>query len=172
MTDLVLRPLRPADEEQFIAAWGRAEDFSQYRPGMPFAEFLQALEDAAAGRRLPRGHVPSTLRIGEVAGTIVGRLSIRHELTRFLETAGGHIGYSVLERHRRHGYGTEMLRQAIPLAAAIGLPRVLVTCDITNVASRRIIEANGGVFESTYDRGLRIPKLRYWIDTQQLQPTP
>jgi len=165
VTALMLRPLRPPDEQQFIAAWGSAGDFSTYRPGMPFDDFLTALDDAAAGRRLPRGHVPSTLRIGDVAGTIVGRLSIRHELTRFLETAGGHIGYSILERHRRLGYGTEMLRQAIPLAAEIGLRRVLVTCDITNEASRKVIESNGGVYESTYSRGLRIPKLRYWIDT-------
>jgi predicted acetyltransferase len=168
----VLRGLCLDDEEQFIAAWGRSGDFSAYRPGMPFAEFLESIEDAAAGRNLPRGHVPSTLRIGDVSGTIAGRLSIRHHLNRFLETAGGHIGYSVLERHRRQGYGREMLRQAIPLAAAIGLPRVLVTCDVTNVASRKIIEANGGIFESTYERGLRIPKLRYWIDTANPESTP
>ena len=165
MTELVLRALRLDDEEQFVAAWGRTGEFSAYRPDMPFGEFLQALDDAAAGRHLPRGHVASTLRIGDVAGTIVGRLSIRHRLNRFLETAGGHVGYSVREGHRRKGYGTEMLRQAIPLAAEIGLPRILVTCDVTNVASRKIIEVNGGVFESTYERGLRIPKLRYWIDT-------
>ena len=168
MKSLLLRQLQLDDEEQFIAAWGRAEDFSTFRPGMPFTDFLEALADAAAGRNLPRGRVANTLLIGDVAGTIVGRLSIRHELNHFLATAGGHIGYAILDRHRRRGYGTEMLRQALPIARRLGLDRVLVTCDITNAASRKIIENNGGIFDGTYERGLKIPKLRYWIETSSV----
>jgi predicted acetyltransferase len=37
---------------------------------------------------------------------------------------------------------------------------VLVTCDTDNVASRKVIEANGGRYEDT-----RCNKLRYWIST-------
>jgi hypothetical protein len=37
---------------------------------------------------------------------------------------------------------------------------VLVTCDTTNVGSRKVIEAGGGDFED--ERG---GKLRYWIRT-------
>jgi len=170
MTDLTLRRLRLDDESQFVAAWGRATDFGTYRPGMPFTDFLKSLDDTAAGRNLPRGHVPNTLCVADVAGTLVGRLSIRHELNHFLSTAGGHIGYSVLEQHRRKGYGTEMLRQAMPIARDLGLDRVLVTCDITNKASRTIIEANGGMFDGTYERGLKVAKLRYWIDTGPKRP--
>jgi predicted acetyltransferase len=37
---------------------------------------------------------------------------------------------------------------------------VLVTCDVDNTASRRVIEAAGGLFQD--QRG---PKLRYWVPT-------
>jgi predicted acetyltransferase len=37
---------------------------------------------------------------------------------------------------------------------------VLVTCDLDNVASRRTIENNGGVFEDVRDG-----KRRYWVPT-------
>jgi predicted acetyltransferase len=51
-----------------------------------------------------------------------------------------------------------MLGEALPLALALGLDQVLITCDTDNVASRKVIEANGGRYEDT-----RGNKLRYWI---------
>jgi predicted acetyltransferase len=57
----------------------------------------------------------------------------------------GHIGYAVVPWKRRCGYATEALRQMLPLAADVGLPYVDITTDVGNVASQRVIEANGGV---------------------------
>jgi predicted acetyltransferase len=48
----------------------------------------------------------------------------------------------------------------LPVAAARGLDQVLVTCDEDNVASRKVIEANGGVLED-----VRTTKMRFWIPT-------
>ncbi|MFG2800302.1 GNAT family N-acetyltransferase [Streptomyces pseudovenezuelae] len=59
---------------------------------------------------------------------------------------GGHIGY--------------VIRPGAPVCRQLGVDRALVTCDVTNTASRKVIEANGGEFE---DR--RGGKLRYWIRT-------
>jgi predicted acetyltransferase len=53
-----------------------------------------------------------------------------------------------------------MLGEALPVARALGLDQVLVTCDSDNVASRKVIEANGGRYED-----IRGNKLRYWIRT-------
>ncbi len=160
---LTLRRLRRADEPQFVPAWGLLEH-AYYQRGMEFSAYLARLADVEAGRHLPRGHVPNTQLYADVAGTLVGRLSIRHELNRALETIGGHIGYAVLATHRRRGYGTEMLRQALPIARDIGLARVLITCDETNTASRKVIEANGGIYQDRYKKGLKVAKLRYWIE--------
>jgi predicted acetyltransferase len=95
------------------------------------------------------------------ADEYVGSLALRHELTEFLLREGGHIGYSVRPSARRRGHAREALRLALPLARdEVGLDRVLVTCLESNEASRRVIEANGGVYEDSRN-GTR----RYWIGT-------
>ena len=57
----------------------------------------------------------------------------------------GHVGYAVVPWKRRRGCATRALALLLPVARELGLPRVLVTCDAGNVASRRVIEANGGI---------------------------
>ena len=107
----------------------------------------------------------------------IGQASIRPELgTPYLITYGGHIGYSIRPSRRRRGYGTRILELAIEKCPSLGLEQVLVTCDSDNIASKKIIERNGGRFESAMtmaadvlraegrasDKGLQ--KLRFWID--------
>ncbi|MFC8432709.1 GNAT family N-acetyltransferase [Streptomyces sp. NPDC057253] len=92
--------------------------------------------------------------------TFLGRLSIRHRLSPYLLEFGGHIGYAVRPGARRRGQATAMLGAALPLCRHLGIDRALVTCDTDNIASRKVIEANGGEFED--QRG---GKLRYWIRT-------
>jgi predicted acetyltransferase len=92
--------------------------------------------------------------------TVVGRVSLRHELTPWLLEVGGHIGYAVRPSARRRGYASEALRLMLQVAAERGIDPALVTCDEDNVGSRRVIEANGGVLED-----LRGGKLRFWVPT-------
>ncbi|HEY0168346.1 MAG TPA: GNAT family N-acetyltransferase [Jatrophihabitans sp.] len=90
----------------------------------------------------------------------LGSIRIRHELTpRVLESAG-HIGYDIAPAARRRGHGTAMLRAALPIAAGMGIEQALITCDVDNVGSRKVIEANGGVLEDERDG-----KLRFWAPT-------
>ncbi len=57
----------------------------------------------------------------------------------------GHIGYSVVPWKQRRGYATRALAEMLLEAAAEGLRYVEITTDPNNVASQRVIEANGGV---------------------------
>lgn len=57
----------------------------------------------------------------------------------------GHIGYAVVPWKRRRGHATRALAQLLPVARQEGLPYVDLTTDPGNVASQRVIEANGGV---------------------------
>ena len=57
----------------------------------------------------------------------------------------GHIGYAVVPWKRGRGYATRALALLLPEARAEGLDYVELTCDVDNGASRRVIEANGGV---------------------------
>jgi predicted acetyltransferase len=115
-----------------------------------------ALEDAPRAE----GWVPATTLWYVDGATYIGRISIRHRLTPSLREVGGHIGYDVRPSRRRLGHATAMLRDALPIAASLGIPSALVTCDEDNIGSRKVIEANGGVLED--QRG---GKLRFWVRT-------
>ena len=56
----------------------------------------------------------------------------------------GHVGYSVVPWKRRRGYATRALQLLLPQAKAEALSYIELTTDADNVASRRVIEANGG----------------------------
>src|SRR5215472_16786270 len=168
---LRLRPLRPDDEAAFRAGHAQmaAEGFIfglALEPGLPWADYIAATKGWPAGLNLPDGWVPNTFLVAEVDGQMVGRASIRHELNEFLARRGGHIGYCVLAAHRRRGYATEILRQALVVARSLGVDRVLVTCDDDNIGSIKVIETWGGKLDSvlTGDEPGSAPLRRYWID--------
>lgn len=56
----------------------------------------------------------------------------------------GHIGYSVVPWKRRRGYATLALKLLLSQASNEGLPFVEIVTNANNVASRKVIEANGG----------------------------
>lgn len=57
----------------------------------------------------------------------------------------GHIGYAVVPWKQGRGYATLALELLLPEARAEGLPFVELTTEPTNIASQRVIVANGGV---------------------------
>jgi len=57
---------------------------------------------------------------------------------------GGHIGYGIRPSERQKGYATTGLQLALEEARKRGLDQVLLTCGVDNLASRRVILANGG----------------------------
>lgn len=98
----------------------------------------------------------------------IGRVSIRPQLTGWMERYGGHIGFEIRHSRRRRGYGTTALRLALDVASTLDLRRVLVTCDADNIGSRKIIERNGAEFESeVVDPSTGTAMRRYWIDTPE-----
>jgi predicted acetyltransferase len=167
---LRLRPFRVNDERAAIAIHEEmlSEQFHfllGWDPSMSWSTFLSSIEDQRRGKRLSRYQVRGRLLVAELDGEIIGRASVRFELNEYLTERGGHIGYGVAPAHRRKGYATEILRQAIVVVRAEGVDPVLVTCDEDNVASRRTIERNGGVLESIAppNYGELESVRRYWI---------
>src|SRR5215207_1294779 len=96
--------------------------------------------------------------------TWIGLLTLCSQINEQFLHSGGHIGYMVRPSGRRCGYGTVLLRLGLDKARERGLQRVLLTCDQTNIGSRKVIETNGGQFENAVVvAGQAIQKLRYWI---------
>jgi predicted acetyltransferase len=170
LSALVLRPLALSDEADVTAAVAEfaAEggDWSyRYRGDLPWPDYVALVHGWEHGIDLPEDFVAHAELVAEVDGQIVGRSSIRWELDDFLRTLGGHIGYAVRPAHRRQGHATEILRQSVDLLRARGVTRILVTCDDDNLASARVIEANGGVLEGVVPHwdSDQPPRRRYWI---------
>jgi predicted acetyltransferase len=163
--------------DSYIAALNEEPDKSvvlsvQKKDGVPvdlvdidFAAYVESLKARAIGKGLPEGYIPDTRYWLVDSGEYIGRTSIRHSLTPYLLNTGGHIGYDIRPSMRRKGYGKKILELALPKARELGLDKVLLTCDETNEGSRKIIEANGGVFEDRRPNPEGGPdKLRYWIN--------
>jgi predicted acetyltransferase len=97
----------------------------------------------------------------------LGSVIIRHRLTSELAQRGGHIGYHVAPHHRRQGHASAMLAAAINhCRSTLGIAQILITCNQSNVASRRVIESNGGVLENVLE-----DECRYWIGPEPIART-
>lgn len=57
----------------------------------------------------------------------------------------GHAGYAVVPWKRRLGYATRALGLLLPLARMQGLEYLELTADPDNIASHKVITANGGI---------------------------
>jgi predicted acetyltransferase len=98
------------------------------------------LPDGSTAPRLPGYHL--WMWDGEFCGSIGFRW--QPGTTDLPPYCLGHIGYSVVPWKRRRGYATRALQLLLPHARAEGLAHVDLVTDADNVASRRVIEANGG----------------------------
>lgn len=79
----------------------------------------------------------------------------------------GHIGYAVVPWKQRRGHATRALALMLAIARERGLPRVEITTDPGNLASQKVVTANGGVLVEHFDKGAaygHAPGLRYVIE--------
>ena len=166
--NVVFRAPQPSDEAEFaeaqrvMAQEGFVFGF-RYEPHRPFAEWLARAQ--RRGESLGPDEIAATFEIVTLEGRLAGRVSVRHWLNASLLNRGGHIGYGVLPQYRGRGLGKLLLKRGLELTSKLEIRRVLVTGDEDNVASRRIIEGAGGVFESNFESSdQQVPTRRYWIE--------
>ena len=105
-----------------------------------FSALVTRLNNCSLGIDLPDDQVPHTTFWLVENGEIVGVSSL----------LGGHIGFGVRPSARGRGVAKELLRQTLREAGQLGISEVLVICLKDNIASSRVIRANGGRLESEY----------------------
>jgi len=153
---------RGGDHDDTMIGTDLRQHASEWRTEQGSDEYVAALRaDAFEETLRPPGWVPCTTWWWIDGDVWMGRIALRHRLTRHLLEAGGHVGYDARPSARRRGHASAMLRAVLPHARALGIEQALLTCDVDNLASRLVIETNGGQLE---DR--RGGKLRFWLPTE------
>ena len=167
-----LVPIGPELEHLFLdlAREYAAAGEDRYRaPLADFPAFLREVARFAAGSDLPPDRVPQDFFCLLAGDRLLGCSRLRHRLIPALELDGGSIGYDIRPSARGCGHGREILRLSLREADRIGIDRALLTCEEANVASRRVIEANGGRPDgSCISPNTGATMLRYWIDVRAL----
>lgn len=168
----------PAYERDYVQALRegfRRGDQAAMKPGAidrieaDFDGFLAELTRQTGDILLPGGklipRVPQDMCWLVEGERFIGETGIRYRLNDWLIQIGGHVGYGIRPKFQRQGYGKLILKLALRRLKAAGIERALVTCYDHNIASAKVIEANGGLLENVIDdpRGGGRSR-RYWID--------
>jgi predicted acetyltransferase len=144
---------------------GRLLHYNILRITNNFEGFLHQERKLQRPYTIKPGFVPHTNFWLIDGSEYIGQLSIRHQMNDLLLKIGGNIGYQIRPGKRRQGYGKIILHLGLNKAREMGITRALVTCDENNIASKKVIEYNGGKLENVVDvEGSPHKKLRYWID--------
>jgi len=155
-----------AYREETVAAGVALNGMGALRSGADVPVWLEQNRLMEKRETTPEGLVPADqyLYVRVADGRVVGMIQLRRELNEDLLNYGGNIGYSVRPSEWRKGYAKAMLADCLAICRDRGIPRVLITCRTDNVASRRTILANGGVYEDTrFCAEKNQPMERYWV---------
>ena len=80
---------------------------------------------------------------------LVGKIQIRQKPSHGVgipESMASHIYYEIFPEYRSKGYGKQILALGLEEVKKIGLKEISITCMEDNIGSKKIIEANGGIF--------------------------
>lgn len=152
MKDLFL--VEPSKEyeksfDNYVLAYRKINDehyYNKYRKALEnFQDYLNDLHNCSKGKDLPQEEIATSSFWLIDKKEVVGVVRIRHQEVE----CAGHIGYDISPDYRNRGYGFQILKLALEKTINIGIEEVILTCNINNAASKKIIEKNGGKFLGT-----------------------
>jgi RimJ/RimL family protein N-acetyltransferase len=143
---LVLRPLRPGDEQDLLAYRSRA-DVCRYIPSEPLTEATATdfITERMELTRITKDADRLILAV-ELAGQVIGDLLVRGGAAQDRQTE---IGWVLSPDFQGHGYATEAAQELIRLSFTdLDMHRVWAQLDPRNTASAKLCERIGMLQEA------------------------
>jgi len=94
---------------------------------------------------------------------MIGAVDLRLYMTANTCHDGGHIGDGIRPSERGKGYGTAVMGLALEKCKEYGINKVLITCNKDNIASKKAIINNGGIYEYDITDEDGTIEERYWV---------
>ena len=128
------------------------EVFAKILDGYTFEQVLDYclnLENKEYAENLGKAQMKTFLLIRKEDDKVVGSLNIRWNLPKKVGEFGGNIGYGIRPTERRKGYNKINLYLGLIEAQKIGLNKVKLVCDASNLGSVRTMGSLGATLEKT-----------------------
>lgn len=94
-----------------------------------------------------QGWVPVyRFKIMDIAKNVVGGIEFRAGITELLKDRDGHIGYHINEPYRGNKYSLKALKMILPFIWEHPIKELVLTTDIENNASEKILKLLGARF--------------------------
>lgn len=113
-----------------------------------FELLLKKLADFANGINIPTSYVASETYWLVDGCELIGVANLRLSLNEAITYCGGHIGIGIRPSYRGKGFGNLLMGKVIEAAYSRGIKPLHIHCYKHNLASAKMIIANGGVLDS------------------------
>ncbi len=136
-----------------------------YRSNEKYDDMILRLKNRRKGIGITNRDVPASVYFIVVDDNVIGTIDIRHKINDNYFSRLGHVAYYIKFEERKKGYATQALNLALKIYKKHGIKNILITCLKENIASRKVIEKNGGKFEKEfYDCVTKKYIQRFWIN--------
>lgn len=107
-----------------------------------FYDWYKDIEKLDQEEHLKKGQVGCStyLVLTKEDDKLIGLLDIRHSLAYEHGNVYGHIGVDIRPKQRNKGYYKEILKIALELAKQYNIENVVISCEYSNIASKKGIE--------------------------------